>query len=151
MLRLGSSPTAHQAAEPQIWKYFMSSKIVRTWKEPEENPIEEDVEEEFRFNPKGWERLPKGVRKVRVNIWLDDDVVAEFKTRAEQPNAAPYQTQINQTLREALGKNAATAQQKNSLAVAAIENPQFIQQLSEKIGAYLIAHTSKTKPKRKAA
>ena len=129
----------------------MQKNLIRTWEEPVESSTEEDVEAEFRFNAKSWERLPKGVRKVRVNIWLDDDVVAEFKTRAEQPNAAPYQTQINQTLREALGKNAATAQQKNPPAVAAIENPQFIQQLSEKIGAYLIAHTSKTKPRRKAA
>ena len=131
----------------------MSSKIVRTWEEPVDNSTEAGIEEEFRFDlaKARMNVLPRGVRKVRVNIWLDDDVVAEFKTRAEQPNAAPYQTQINQTLREALGKNAATAQQKNPPAVAAIENPQFIQQLSEKIGAYLIAHTSKTKPKRKAA
>ena len=113
---------------------------------------EENVEEEFRFDlaKARMSVLPRGVRKVRVNIWLDDDVVAEFKTRAEQPNAAPYQTQINQTLREALGKNVQTSNQKN-LPAPAIDNPQFIQQLSEKIGEYLITHTSKAKPKRKAA
>jgi uncharacterized protein (DUF4415 family) len=128
----------------------MQKKFISNVEEWVGDPSEQDVEEEFRFNPKSWERLPKGVRKVRVNIWLDDDVVAEFKTRAEQPNAAPYQTQINQTLREALGKNVQTSKQKN-LSAPVIDNPQFIQQLSEKIGEYLIAHTSKTKPKRKAA
>ena len=126
----------------------MSSKIVRTWEEPVDNSTEEDVEEEFRFDlaKARMNILPRGVRKVRVNIWLDDDVVAEFKTRAELPNAAPYQTQINQTLREAL----APTKQKNS-PVATIDSPQFIQQLSEKIGAYIVAHTVKPKPKRKAA
>jgi uncharacterized protein (DUF4415 family) len=128
----------------------MQKKFISNVEEWVGDPSEQDVEEEFRFNPKSWERLPKGVRKVRVNIWLDDDVVAEFKARAEQPNAAPYQTQINQTLREALGKNVQTSKQKN-LPAPVIDNPQFIQQLSEKIGEYLIAHTSKAKPKRKAA
>lgn len=128
----------------------MQKKFINTLEETDDILPDEDIEEEFRFNPKSWERLPKGVRKVRINIWLDDDVVAEFKTRAEQSNAAPYQTQINQTLREALGANVPTSKQKN-LTAPAIDNPQFIQQLSEKIGEYLIAHTSKTKPKRKAA
>ncbi len=130
----------------------MSNKIAKNLKEPVDNFTEENVEEEFRFDlaKARMNVLPRGVRKVRVNIWLDDDIVAEFKTRAEQSNAAPYQTQINQTLREALGKNIPTSKQKNLPIAAVIENPQFIQQLSEKIGEYLIAH-SKAKPKRKAA
>jgi uncharacterized protein (DUF4415 family) len=130
----------------------MSNKIAKFLKEPVDDLTEENVDEEFRFDlaKARMNVLPRGVRKVRVNIWLDDDVVTEFKARAEQPNAAPYQTQINQTLREALGKNVQTSKQKN-LPVPVIDNPQFIQQLSEKIGEYLIAHTSKTKPKRKAA
>jgi uncharacterized protein (DUF4415 family) len=131
----------------------MSKKIVRNWEEPVDDSNEENVEEEFRFDPEKarWNILPRGVRKVRVNIWLDDDVVAEFKARAEQPNAAPYQTQINQTLREALGKAVPSAKTQTSSAVAALENPQFIQGLAEKIGAYLVAHSSVAKRKRKAA
>lgn len=130
----------------------MSNKIAKILKEPVVDFTEENVEEEFRFDlaKARMNILPRGVRKVRVNIWLDDDVVAEFKTRAEQPNAAPYQTQINQSLREALGKNVQTSNQKN-LLMPAIDNPQFIQQLSEKIGEYIIAHTSKAKLKRKVA
>jgi uncharacterized protein (DUF4415 family) len=37
--------------------------------------------------------------KVKVSIYLDGDVVGYFRQRAEQPNAAPYQTQINNELR----------------------------------------------------
>lgn len=37
--------------------------------------------------------------KVRISINLDYDVLTYFKRRAAQPNAAPYQTQINNVLR----------------------------------------------------
>lgn len=37
--------------------------------------------------------------KVRVTMYLDADVLEYFKERAAQPNAAPYQTQINSELR----------------------------------------------------
>ncbi len=129
----------------------MPNKIIKTWEEPVDDSTEEDVEEEFRFNPKSWERLPRGVRKVRVNMWLDDDVVAEFKARAEQPNAAPYQTQINQTLREALGKTDQPATAQALPTIAALDNPQFLKGLAEKIGEYLVAHSTTTKRKRKTA
>ncbi len=129
----------------------MPKKIIKTWEEPVDDSTEEDVEEEFRFNPKSWERLPRGVRKVRVNMWLDDDVVAEFKARAEQPNMAPYQTQINQTLREALGKTGKLAQAQALPTTVAFDNPQFLKGLAEKIGEYLVAHSTTTKRKRKTA
>jgi len=37
--------------------------------------------------------------KVRVTMYLDADIIEYFKMRAAQPNAAPYQTQINNELR----------------------------------------------------
>ena len=40
--------------------------------------------------------------KVRVTIYLDADVLEYFKDRAAQPNAAPYQTQINAELRRVM-------------------------------------------------
>ena len=43
--------------------------------------------------------------KVRVTMYLDLDVLNYFKQRAEQPNAAPYQTQINNELREAMKRD----------------------------------------------
>jgi uncharacterized protein (DUF4415 family) len=77
----------------------------RTWEEPVSDEEDARVEEEFRFDPKRWERLPRGWKKVRVNLYLDEDVVAYFKQRAAQPHVAPYQTQIDQTLREAMRKD----------------------------------------------
>jgi uncharacterized protein (DUF4415 family) len=109
----------------------------RTWEEPA--PDEEDarVEEEFRFDPKRWERLPRGVKKVRVNIYLDDDVVAYFKARAAQPHAAPYQTQINQTLREAMQRDSAPqvhASGADELRAALLKDKEFIEALAERVG-----------------
>jgi len=52
----------------------------------------------------------KNTRKVRINIMLDDDIIEYFKQRAALPNAAPYQTQINQALRDVIsGKRRSTA------------------------------------------
>jgi uncharacterized protein (DUF4415 family) len=38
-------------------------------------------------------------KKVRVNIYLDKDIVEHFKKRAGAPSADAYQTQINRALR----------------------------------------------------
>ena len=38
--------------------------------------------------------------KLKVTMYLDMDVISHFKKRAESPNAAPYQTQINTELRK---------------------------------------------------
>lgn len=45
--------------------------------------------------------------KVRISIFLDADVLAWFRARAAQPNAAPYQTQINHELRVLMEREAA--------------------------------------------
>lgn len=46
---------------------------------------------------------PKRVEtKVRVTMYLDADIVEYFKRRATQPDAAPYQTQINSALRQVI-------------------------------------------------
>ena len=44
-------------------------------------------------------------KKLRINIMLDEDIIEHFKRLASCPNAAPYQTQINQVLREFIGKS----------------------------------------------
>lgn len=109
----------------------------RTWEEPASDEEDAQVEEEFRFDPKQWERLPRGVKKVRVNIYLDDDVVAYFKARAAQPHAAPYQTQINQTLREAMQSDSAPQAQASGAAelrATLLKDKEFIEALAERIG-----------------
>jgi len=42
------------------------------------------------------------VKKQRINIMLDEDIIKYFKHRAARPHSAPYQTQINQALREVM-------------------------------------------------
>jgi uncharacterized protein (DUF4415 family) len=72
------------------------------------------AEEKLDAELKGMKRLPRGsVRakpsatdpkncKVKITTYLDADVLEFFKKRAEQPNAAPYQTQINNELRRVM-------------------------------------------------
>lgn len=43
--------------------------------------------------------------KVKITIYLDADVLEYFKHRAAQPNAAPYQTQINSELRAVMERS----------------------------------------------
>lgn len=40
--------------------------------------------------------------KVKITMYLDADILEYYKKRAEQPNAAPYQTQINSELRKVM-------------------------------------------------
>jgi uncharacterized protein (DUF4415 family) len=42
--------------------------------------------------------------KVDVSIKLDSDILEYFKEQARKPGALPYQIQINQALREAMGR-----------------------------------------------
>jgi uncharacterized protein (DUF4415 family) len=78
-----------------------------------------EVEAEFEYHPERMKRLPRGSfrqrhpdydpekveKKVRVTMYLDADVLEYFKGRAAQPNAAPYQTQINGELRTVMERN----------------------------------------------
>ncbi|MCC6328319.1 MAG: BrnA antitoxin family protein [Acidobacteria bacterium] len=56
-----------------------------------------------------WAERLKNSKKVKVSIYLDSEVVEYFRGRAEQPNAAPYQTQINNELRKVMGNRSADA------------------------------------------
>ncbi len=54
------------------------------------------------------ERFPNFNRKeskARINIYIDLDVIDHFRQRAEKPNAAPYQTQINAELRSIMQRD----------------------------------------------
>src|SRR5437867_13453390 len=75
----------------------------------------EIVPEEFLYRPDRAVAVPKDKRhdarpgetdlrnvKVAIHIKLDADIVEFFKARASEPDAAPYQTQINNALREAM-------------------------------------------------
>jgi uncharacterized protein (DUF4415 family) len=76
--------------------------------------------------------------KVRISINLDLDILNYFKQRAAQPNAAPYQTQINNVLREVMEHEQETASLSLSAqAEALLADQGFIEALAERIQARL--------------
>lgn len=82
------------------------------------------------FRRSHWAEKLKKAKKIKVSIYLDSDVVHYFQIRAEQPNAAPYQTQINGELRRIM--------EGDSGEVAAVEkdilnNEEFLRALKEKL------------------
>ncbi|MBP9663927.1 MAG: BrnA antitoxin family protein [Pyrinomonadaceae bacterium] len=78
--------------------------------------------------PKWAEKLR--ANKVKVSIYLDKDIVEHFRERAEQPNAAPYQTQINNELRNIMENGSAeTAMVERDL----LNDKKFLKALKEKL------------------
>lgn len=65
--------------------------------------------------------------KVRVTIYLDADVLEYFKGRAAQPNAAPYQTQINGELRAVMERGAGDPY------ASLVEDERFISAVAERV------------------
>jgi uncharacterized protein (DUF4415 family) len=85
--------------------------------------------------------------KVKISILLDADVLAYFRARAEQPHAAPYQTQINQELRQLMERDhrqpAKSAAAGNYASL--LDDPAFIAAVAERVEA------QRKKARRKAA
>jgi uncharacterized protein (DUF4415 family) len=73
----------------------------------------------------------KNVRKVRINIMLDEDIVEYFKQRAALPNAAPYQTQINHALREVISGKRLSALPVDD------QNEALAERIAEKVASRL--------------
>jgi len=65
--------------------------------------------------------------KVKVTIYLDLDVLNYFRRRAAQPNAAPYQTQINNELRAVMEKGAGHPYS------ALVNDQEFIAAVAERV------------------
>ncbi len=75
-----------------------------------------------------------GPVKVRISINLDLDVLEYFKQRAAAPNAAPYQTQINYTLREVMEKEQKSVIRGVSIqAEELLSDQRFIEAVAKKI------------------
>jgi len=78
--------------------------------------------------PRGALRGTAGQAKVRITIALDSDVVEFFKQAASERGALPYQTQINQALRQAM-ESSSTENLKSSL----LEDKAFLRSLAREI------------------
>ncbi|MEO7673561.1 MAG: BrnA antitoxin family protein [Pyrinomonadaceae bacterium] len=77
-----------------------------------------------------WAEKLKNAKKIKVSIYLDGDVVEHFRLRSEQPNAAPYQTQINSELRKVM-ENGAT--DTEIIEKDILNNEKFLKALKEKL------------------
>ena len=77
-----------------------------------------------------WAEKLKNAKKIKVSIYLDGDVVEHFRLRSEQPNAAPYQTQINSELRKVMENGSAeTATVERDI----LNDKKFLKALKEKL------------------
>jgi uncharacterized protein (DUF4415 family) len=84
-----------------------------------------------RFRPKPGDTDLRNC-KVKITMYIDADVLEYFKTRAEQPNAAPYQTQINNELRKMMesGSNETSLTGEEML-----NDKKFLKALKKKLDA----------------
>ncbi len=106
--------------------------------------IEEEVstEEEVDLQLDKMKRLPRGSFKpkkgatdlknckVKISLYLDSDILEYFRNRAESPNAAPYQTQINNELRRVMENDSREVQ---SIENDILNNEEFLRALKEKL------------------
>jgi uncharacterized protein (DUF4415 family) len=77
-----------------------------------------------------WAEKLKNTNKVKVSIYLDEVVVEYFRQRAESPDAAPYQTQINNELRRIMESDAREVQ---SIENDILNNEDFLRALKAKL------------------
>jgi uncharacterized protein (DUF4415 family) len=77
-----------------------------------------------------WAEKLKNTNKVKVTMYLDEVVVEYFRARAESPDAAPYQTQINNELRRIMENDSREIQ---SIENDILNNEEFLRALKEKL------------------
>jgi uncharacterized protein (DUF4415 family) len=96
--------------------------LAKGWTEEEMLPVGT-----HKFRRSRWAEKLKNAKKVKVSIYLDGEVVEYFRKRAEQPNAAPYQTQINNELRKVMENGVTTVEDD------ILNNKKFLKELKEKL------------------
>ncbi|MFN8493185.1 MAG: BrnA antitoxin family protein [Caldilineaceae bacterium] len=79
--------------------------------------------------------------KVRISINIDADILEYFKTRAAQPNAAPYQTQINSALRAVMEQDQQQPQPNLvSYVDALLADQRFIDAVARRVAERSVAY-----------
>jgi len=86
-------------------------------------------------------------KKMRISILLDEDVLEHFKQRAAAPNALPYQTQINHTLRAAMMADRGVIADVENDGAGLRNDPAFIKAVARSVKEQL-AHEQKRQRKR---
>ena len=82
---------------------------------------------------------PRSEQKIKITMYVDGDILDFFKARAKEPNASPYQTQINNELR-AVMENNGQKNGENVLSFSLLENPEFIAALADLVNKALAGH-----------
>ncbi len=71
--------------------------------------------------------------KDRITILLDKDVIEYFKSKAKGPGAFPYQTQINQALRNLIAQSQGGSEDISEIKINLLNDKDFINQLAKLI------------------
>ena len=73
--------------------------------------------------------------QLKITIVLDDDLVNYFKATAQQPDTQFYQTQINQTLRQAIQqKSVLYDADMDTVKKVLLQDSDFIREIANQIG-----------------
>ena len=96
-----------------------------------------------------WKKMPPPDQldrhtKVRITMFIDNDILNFFKARAAKRGKAPYQTQINQALREYMEGSPPPG--KGTL----VADDKLISRLAEQIAEYSVAKRRKRAKKSKS-
>src|SRR5690606_24193121 len=78
-----------------------------------------------------WAEKIKKAEKIKITMYLDSDVIQHFRQRAEEPNAAPYQTQINNELRKIMESSGSS--DTESVEREILNDKQFLKALKKKL------------------
>jgi len=72
--------------------------------------------------------------QLKITIALDEDLVNYFKAEAQQPDTPFYQTQINQTLRQAIQQKSVSRDvDMNTIKKVLLQDSDFIREIANKI------------------
>ena len=82
----------------------------------------------------GFENKEGSDKKVRITIALDQAIVDHFKSSADGPCALPYQTQINQALRQfIMNLDTSNANHLSKVKSQLLQDPAFLEKLAYKL------------------
>lgn len=77
--------------------------------------------------------------KVKITMWLDGNVLQYFKQRSESPDAAPYQTQINNELRRIMNQDLSISRVDEQKASEIAKNKEFIRAVAEQLKELVVS------------
>jgi hypothetical protein len=72
--------------------------------------------------------------KVKITVALDDDLATYFKAKAAQSAALPFQTLVNQTLRQTLQPTVAQSPvELEAIKIALLQDAEFLREVANRV------------------